>query len=182
MAHKLRVNGIVEESVADGPGLRYVVFTQGCPHNCRGCHNPETHDPAGGYDLRVDDICVAFTENPLLSGITFSGGEPFLQPEPLCLLAEYAHRLHRNVITYSGFTFERLLLQAETNPFVGRLLDLTDVLIDGPYIEARRDLELPFRGSANQRMLTRADRDALRRRESPSFSPAARVFTPSAHI
>lgn len=157
MAPELRVNGIVEESVVDGPGLRYVVFTQGCLHHCRGCHNPETHAPDGGYMLDTATIWEQFRSNPLLSGITFSGGEPFLQPFPLCVLAEAVKASGKNVMIYTGYILDRLQAMAAVDPAVGRLLHLADILVDGPYIEELRDLELSFRGSSNQRLLTRED-------------------------
>lgn len=145
----------------DGPGLRYVIFTQGCPHHCPGCHNPDTHDFSGGRLVATGEIMANYAENPLLSGITLSGGEPFLQPEPLCDIAEFVHNRSKTVCTYTGFTFENLLLRAKDCPHTARLLALTDILIDGPYREELRDLELLFRGSSNQRMLSRADRSAL---------------------
>lgn len=145
----------------DGPGLRYVIFTQGCPHHCPGCHNPDTHDFSDGRLVTTGEIMANYAENPLLSGITLSGGEPFMQPEPLCAIAEFVHDRGKTVCTYTGFTFENLLLRAEDCPHTARLLELTDVLIDGPYREDLRDLELLFRGSSNQRMLSRADRSAL---------------------
>ena len=154
---RLRVSGVVEESIADGPGLRYVVFTQGCPHGCPGCHNPETHSLSGGYSLAVSSVLAAVRENPLLAGITFSGGEPFLQPDPLCLLAEGVRALGGTVAVYSGYTLEALRDLAAGSPATARLLRLTDLLIDGPYVEALRDLDLPFRGSGNQRILGREE-------------------------
>ena len=159
---RLRISGIVEESIVDGPGLRYVVFTQGCPHRCPGCHNPQTHDFDGGEFRDTDDILRQFMENPLLSGITFSGGEPFVQAEPLCHLADAVHAAGKNVYAYSGYTCEELHSLAQKIPAVGRLLDKVDVLVDGPYVEALRDLELDFRGSSNQRVLDRAAIEALR--------------------
>jgi anaerobic ribonucleoside-triphosphate reductase activating protein len=150
-AAEIRVSGVVEESVVDGPGLRYVVFTQGCPHGCPGCHNPETHSLGGGRLLSVSSLLAAIRENPLLAGVTFSGGEPFLQPDPLCLLAEGVRSLGKTVVIYSGYTLEELRNLAD--PSAARLLCLADLLIDGPYVEALRDPDLPFRGSRNQRLL-----------------------------
>ena len=154
----LRISGIVEESIVDGPGLRYVVFTQGCPHHCKGCHNPETHPPGGGYGMDTREIFTQFSQNPLLAGITFSGGEPFLQPEPLCDLAERVKATGRTVMTYTGYTFEQLRALASHTQAVAHLLFLTDILVDGPYVESLRDMEnLRFRGSSNQRLLEKAD-------------------------
>lgn len=153
--HNIRVSGIMEESIVDGPGIRYVIFTQGCPHLCEGCHNPETHGFDGGYLLDTRTIISQFKENPLLSGMTFSGGEPFMQPEPLCDIAQQVKELGKNIVVYSGYTFEQLLKLAEQNRHIGRLLSLTDLLIDGPYIDEEKDLELQYRGSANQRVLSK---------------------------
>ena len=155
----IRVSGIVDESIVDGPGLRYVVFTQGCPHHCKGCHNPQTHSFEGGYLLSAEAALDQLQENPLLSGITLSGGEPFEQAEALCALAEGARALGKNVMTYTGYVFEELL--ARRDAWTDRLLELTDVLVDGPYKEELRDLELQFRGSSNQRLLDRAERARL---------------------
>lgn len=146
----------MEESVVDGPGLRFVVFTQGCPHHCPGCHNPETHDPCGGKTVDTRDILARFDENPLLSGITFSGGEPFMQPYPLTVLAKAVKSRGKSVLIYTGYTLERL--SEHKSAEVRELLSLADTLIDGPYVEALRDLDLTFRGSANQRVL---DKEAL---------------------
>ena len=157
MASELRISGLVEESIVDGPGLRFVVFTQGCPHCCKGCHNPQTHDFDGGYFIGVDEILARFDEDPLLSGITFSGGEPFCQPGPLCELAEAVKARGKNVFVYSGYTFEQLKEMAARQPEVDRLLRLCDTLVDGPFIEELKDLELLFRGSSNQRIIELKD-------------------------
>lgn len=153
MASKLRLSGIAQESIVDGPGLRYVVFVQGCPHHCVGCHNPQTHDFSEGYDMDIDSILEQYKGNPLLAGITFSGGEPFCQPGPLAELGEKIKDLGHTVMVYSGYTLEELLELKKTQPEVGQLLDVADILVDGPYVEALRDLELLFRGSANQRVI-----------------------------
>ena len=169
----LRVSGIVEESVVDGPGVRFVVFTQGCEHHCPGCHNSHTHALDGGTMMPTDAILARFDEDPLLSGITFSGGEPFLQPEALADLAEAVHARGKDVMVYSGFTFEQLLEQEGQDPAVRRLLEQADILVDGPYVESRRDLELEFRGSDNQRLL---NREAMRRlREARKAAPVAKA-------
>ena len=162
-ANLLRLAGIVEESIADGPGLRFVIFTQGCPHSCRGCHNPETHSLEGGSLYSVQDLLARYAENPLLGGVTFSGGEPFLQARRLCAVAEGVRAAGGNVMTYTGYTYETLLLRAgsEEGQDWARLLALTDLLVDGPYVERLRDLELPFRGSSNQRLLDRNARREL---------------------
>lgn len=157
----LRLNGLIEESIVDGPGLRYVLFTQGCPHHCHGCHNPDTHDPTAGYEKPVSEIIAQFEENPLLTGITFSGGEPFMQPRPLVTLAQTVHAANKNIVTYTGFVFEKLVLLAQEDEGIAALLEVSDILIDGPYKHELRSLELRFRGSTNQRILSREDRRAL---------------------
>lgn len=153
----VRINSIIEESIVDGPGLRLVVFTQGCPHHCPGCHNPQTHDPAGGYTVDTADILARMQENPLLDGITFSGGEPFLQAGPLAALAQAVHAAGMDVVTYTGYVYEDLL--AQDDPAVTALLQATDLLVDGPYIEALQNTALPFRGSSNQRLLNLAEKN-----------------------
>ena len=153
MAWKLRISGIVSESIVDGPGIRYVIFTQGCPHHCPGCHNHQTHDFQGGRLADREEILRAVRENPLLGGVTFSGGEPFAQPEALAELAREIKSMDRHLMIYSGYTYEKLLEMGKGNPAVAELLTLADMLVDGPYIEARRDLTLQYRGSANQRVI-----------------------------
>lgn len=152
---ELRVNGVVEESIVDGPGLRFVIFTQGCPHGCPGCHNPETHDASGGYLVSTEDLFTRFRENPLLSGITFSGGEPFVQADALIDLARAVRSLGKTVAIYTGYTLEKLLEPADTAPARNALLAEADIVIDGPYVQRLRDLNLQYRGSANQRVLDR---------------------------
>ncbi len=148
---RISLSGIAGDSIVDGPGIRLTIFTQGCPHHCPGCHNPQTHDPEGGSWGNTEDIAAAMAENPLLDGITLSGGEPFLQPAPCLALAEEAHRLGLNVWTYTGYTWEELL--TENNAERLALLRETDVLIDGPFLLAERSLDLHFKGSRNQRTI-----------------------------
>lgn len=148
---RMSVSGVTGDSIVDGPGLRLTIFTQGCPHHCPGCHNPQTHDPNGGAWANTEDILAAAAENPLLDGITLSGGDPFLQPIPCLALAKGAHQLGLNVWTYTGYTWEALW--AENDPEKLALLRETDVLIDGPFLLAERSLELKFKGSKNQRTI-----------------------------
>lgn len=150
---QLRLAGVVRESIVDGPGIRLTVFTQGCPHHCEGCHNPQTHDFDGGYISNTDNILKAIKENPMLQGVTFSGGEPFMQCEPLTELAKECHNLGLNVMVYTGYTFEALLKGFDENPQWKSLLENIDILVDGPFILSQRSLMLHFRGSTNQRIL-----------------------------
>lgn len=150
---QLRIAGCVADSIVDGPGMRYTVFVQGCPHHCPGCHNPQTHDFAGGELADIDKIVQEVKANPLAAGVTFSGGEPFCQASALCVLGEKIRALGKNIVIYTGYTFEQLLQMGEQNPDILRLLHLADLLVDGPYVEAERDLTLQFRGSRNQRLI-----------------------------
>lgn len=147
----IRVSGLAKESIVDGYGLRFTVFTQGCPHHCPGCHNPQTHAFDGGKEMTVEEIFRAFQKNPLLKGITFSGGEPFCQCKPLVALAQLVHKAGKDVTVFTGYTLEQL--REKKDPEVDELLAETDMLIDGLFIEAQKNLELPFRGSENQRIL-----------------------------
>ena len=148
---KIRLFGMVRDSIVDGPGLRTAVFVQGCSHHCPGCHNPASHDPAAGYDADTADILLAIAANPLCAGITLSGGEPFEQPGPCLELAKGVHALGKSVWAYSGYTLEELY--AMENADVQALLREIDVLVDGPFILDERSLDLKFRGSANQRLI-----------------------------
>jgi anaerobic ribonucleoside-triphosphate reductase activating protein len=149
----LRLAGIVKESVVDGPGIRMVVFVQGCPHHCPGCHNPDSHDPAGGYESSTDDVIGAFPDGKLVRGVTLSGGEPFAQAEALVLVAAEAKKRGLSVVTYTGYRLEKLLEMGAQDPEIIELLHLTDIWVDGPFEQDRRDLDLAFRGSANQRLI-----------------------------
>lgn len=149
----IRISGIIEESIVDGPGLRFVVFTQGCVHNCKGCHNPETHSVEGGKLIGTSEIVKAY-KNSGAAGITISGGEPFLQGEALAFLGEEIHKLGGNVITYTGYKHEELKKLQMENLSVMKLLHETDLLIDGPFILDARTLDKPFVGSANQKIIS----------------------------
>ncbi len=152
---KIRIAGVVRESFVDGPGIRFTVFCQGCPHHCVGCHNPATHDFSGGYECEIEKILDAVEKNPMLDGITFSGGEPLCQPEAFLELArEIRSRFPQlNIVIFTGYTYEELQQMWEGHPALKALLDLTDYLIDGRYMEKQRDLTLQFRGSQNQRII-----------------------------
>ena len=151
----IRIAGIVRESIVDGPGLRFVVFAQGCPHKCKGCHNPETHSFGGGKICEIEELLKAIGENPLLSGVTFSGGEPFSQPAAFFELAAGIRTRYPNlnILSYTGYTYEELETMAEKNQTVWALMSLCDYMIDGRYIEEERDLTLDFMGSRNQRFI-----------------------------
>lgn len=144
---KIRIAGIVPESFVDGEGIRFAIFMQGCLRNCPGCHNPATHDLNGGKIFDTEEIISAMKKNPLVSGLTLSGGEPFLQIPPAVELSKAAKNFGLNVWCYTGFKFEEIPAEGE------ELLQNIDVLVDGEYIEDLRDLDLSFRGSKNQRVI-----------------------------
>jgi len=158
----LRIAGTVQDSIVDGPGLRYVIFTQGCPHNCEGCHNPQTHDFHAGEEADTENILKEIRENRIISGVTFSGGEPFCQAEALVPIAEILKEWGKHLMIYTGYLYEDLCKSEDTN--VQRLLEMADVLVDGPFVLAKRDLTLPYRGSENQRVI-----DLVKTRESGSI-------------
>ena len=150
---EIRIAGTVSESIVDGIGFRYTVFVQGCPHGCAGCHNPQTHDFSGGRVTDTDELFNECIQDPLNKGVTFSGGEPFCQAEPLYILGERFKERGMSLWCYSGWTFEELLKKAEREPFVKKLLSIADVLVDGRFIEEQKSLALEFRGSKNQRLI-----------------------------
>ena len=152
---KLRIaSPVICDSIVDGPGLRMVVWTQGCKHNCKGCHNPQTHSLNGGYEVDTKDIINKMASLKLQQGITLSGGEPFLQPAPLAEIAKEAHNINLDVWSYTGFTFEELI--DKNNPLYFENMELlknVDVLVDGRFEINKRDISLLFRGSSNQRII-----------------------------
>lgn len=148
----VRVAGITNESVVDGPGIRSTIFFQGCPHACPGCHNPETWSSEGGKELKIEDLIKFLAINPLVSGVTFSGGEPFQQAPAAAVLGRRLLEMGLNLWVYTGYTWEALLVNLD-RPGYQELLELTEVLIDGPFIREKRDLGLLFRGSTNQRLI-----------------------------
>lgn len=148
---KIRVSGIVKESIVDGDGIRYVVFTQGCPHNCLGCHNPHTHDFFKGYHTSIKKMVDEIASNPMLKGITLSGGEPFMQSKALAELCRQVKKLGKDIWAYSGYTYE--MLSNEVTEHSSELLGLVDVLVDGKFDIDKRDLTLKFKGSTNQRTI-----------------------------
>jgi len=149
----LRIAGIEPESFVDGPGIRMTIFTQGCPHHCPGCHNPQTHDFKGGHFISIDEILSMIDENPLLDGVTFSGGDPMEQAAALMPLAREIKERGMNLVIYTGYTYERLMALSNERPDMFELLTFADILIDGPFVMAKRSLDLMFRGSSNQRII-----------------------------
>lgn len=148
---KVRIAALMNDSIVDGPGLRYAIYIQGCSHHCKGCHNPQTHPFDGGTEMDTEDIWNEIEENPLLSGITLSGGDPLCQPKPMTEIAKKAKDFGLSVWCYTGYLFEDLI--KEQNVDIMNLLNYIDVLVDGPFLLEERTLELPFRGSRNQRLV-----------------------------
>lgn len=150
---KIKVAGIVCESIVDGPGIRYTIFVQGCNHLCFGCHNQHTQDASGGEYRTIDSIISDISENPLLDGVTLSGGEPFEQSDSLSVFAKKLKALGYHIITYSGYTYEEIREKEKLIPSFGELLNYTDILVDGKFDMKKRNLKLKFRGSENQRVI-----------------------------
>ena len=153
---ELKIAGLVNDSIVDGPGIRYTVFVQGCPHHCKGCHNPQTWDFSGGKFMSAEEIFENIKKNPLLDGVTFSGGEPFCQCAALCELADMiiSYRENKlNIMAYTGYEFEYLLENADSKNGYLKLLKRLDYLVDGPFVEAKKSYELKFMGSSNQRFI-----------------------------
>jgi len=149
----MRVAGLIQDSIVDGPGLRYAVFTQGCSLYCAGCHNPDSWDVDGGFEISVDDIIKEMLSNPLTDGLSLSGGEPFQQAADCASLAAAARENGLNVWVFTGKTYEELQEEAKYVSDVFKLLTLTDVLVDGRFILAERTLSIKWCGSKNQRVI-----------------------------
>ena len=147
----IRVCGIEPESIVDGPGFRYVLFVQGCPHHCHGCHNPESWSFDAGYDMTVDEIFEEIKARKGLRGVTFSGGEPFEQAAALVGLAKKIKAAGLTLMSYTGYTLDEL--EARRDPATDELLGMLDMLVDGRYDEKLRNLTLVYCGSENQRVI-----------------------------
>ena len=147
----MRIANWISDSIVDGPGLRLTVFTQGCPHRCPGCHNPETWDPAGGREIPLEELEALLAGSPLLQGLTLSGGEPFLQAEDCAALARRARRRGLDVWVYTGYVYEDLAGAGRAD--WKALLSAANVLVDGPFLKAQKSYAALFRGSGNQRLI-----------------------------
>ena len=141
------------DSIVDGPGLRAVLWTQGCSHHCPGCQNPQTWDFNGGGLVPIDMVKEAIDELEYQDGITFSGGDPMFQPEACNIIAEHAKKKGLNIWVYTGFTYEELMKLVPKNKSYLEFLKKIDVLVDGRFVEEKKDLSLLFRGSSNQRLI-----------------------------
>ena len=150
---EIRIAGIIRESIVDGPGFRFTIFTQGCPHGCEGCHNPQTHDFNGGQLSTIGRLMEEIEKVGMLRGVTFSGGDPFCQAKPLAELATEIHARGLDVISYTGYTYEQLISGADKENGWLDLLNGTDYLIDGKFVLAKKSLSVKYRGSTNQRII-----------------------------
>lgn len=142
------------DSIVDGEGMRAVLWTQGCPHHCLGCHNPTTHDFNGGFITTTEELIEELKDElKYEDGITLSGGDPFMQPEAVCEIAKYVKSVGKNVWAYTGFTFEQLLELGKKNKNIINLLNNVDILVDGKFVMAEKSLDLYYMGSRNQRVI-----------------------------
>ncbi len=153
MLIRLATPDIQTDSIVDGMGIRSVIWTQGCKHNCLECHNPETHSFSSGYVVNVDDVKKAIGRLEGQDGITFSGGDPMEQVDACLDIARYAKELGLNIWCYTGYTYERLLELSEEKKAIREFLEVIDVLVDGPFILKEKSFNVPFRGSRNQRLI-----------------------------
>ena len=153
MEKQVRLAGIAFESLVNGPGLRRVFFAQGCTHNCIGCFNPDTHSMEGGEFHNIDKLVEDIKQNPMIRGVTFSGGDPFEQADEFSYMAKKIKEIGLNIWCYTGYTFEYILDNKESYNGWQELLNHIDVLIDGRFEEDKKDLNLKFRGSSNQRII-----------------------------
>lgn len=153
MEDKIRLSGITRESVVDGLGFRYVIYAQGCPHRCKGCHNPSTHSFEGGELVDIDSIVYDVKKNSMLDGITCSGGECFEKADQFAHIARTVKSMGLDVWAYTGYTYEEIIKYQHERAGWKEFIQYIDVLVDGKYQENNRDLSLCFRGSSNQRII-----------------------------
>ena len=149
----LRIAGIMKESIVDGPGIRFAIFCQGCPHDCEGCHNPSTHSFQDGEIVKISNILKYIDENPLIQGVTFSGGEPLCQVKPFLSLAKEVKNRNLHLLIYTGYTIEELEIRMKKEHELEELLRTADHLIEGRFVQKLRNLSLLYRGSSNQRII-----------------------------
>lgn len=146
-------SNLQSDSIVDGEGLRAVIWTQGCAHNCEGCHNPETHAFNSGTKKDVEELKEEIKSLTLIDGVTFSGGDPMFQAEACAEIAKYVKEVGLNVWAYTGFTFEELLELSKNNKSILDFLENIDILIDGKFELENKSLDINYRGSKNQRIL-----------------------------
>ena len=150
---KIRLFGVANDSIVDGPGLRYSIYTQGCPHHCAGCHNPESWAFDGGEVTTVGALIDDIQKNKLIHDVTISGGDPFVQARPVSILVKELKKRDFSVWIYSGWTYEELQKKAEEDEAISEILNYVDVLVDGRFEESLKSLDLKWKGSSNQRVI-----------------------------
>lgn len=160
----INVAGLIGESYVDGEGVRFTIFEQGCTHNCKGCHNPETHSFNLNKPYKIEDLFNKICENPLLDGVTFSGGDPFFQAKNnIRLITEIKEKTTLNIWAYTGYSWEDFFNykikgeqpkgKSPINSDMISMLELCDVIVDGRFIEKLRTLDSSYVGSSNQRII-----------------------------
>lgn len=149
----IRLSGIAYESLVNGPGMRRVFFSQGCRHNCEGCFNPDTHNFSGGEDRNMDELIEDVLKNPIIKGVTFSGGDPFERAENFAYMAKKFKEANLNIWSYTGYTFEYIINNLDKISGWRDLLNNIDVLVDGKFEKDMMEDGLRFRGSINQRII-----------------------------
>lgn len=151
---KIRLAGeITTDSIVDGEGIRSVIWTQGCIHNCPGCHNPSTHSFTDGILRDVEDVCEEINNIDFQDGITLSGGDPLAQIDACLEIAKFCQSINLNVWCYTGYKMEDLLKRCNKENKLKELLLNIDVLVDSPFILELKSYNVPFRGSSNQRII-----------------------------
>ena len=151
---KIRLAAYLQsDSIVDGEGIRTVIWTQGCPHHCLGCHNPETWSFDDGAEVDLEEVYEIIDELEGQDGITFSGGDPFMQPKACAEIARYARSKGLNIWSYTGFYYEELIKLSEKNKDIMDFLKELDVLVDGRFILDKKSFNCIFRGSTNQSVI-----------------------------
>jgi anaerobic ribonucleoside-triphosphate reductase activating protein len=153
MEKTIRLSGIAYESLVNGPGMRRVFFAQGCKHNCNGCFNKDTHDFYGGEGRDIDELIKDTLDNPILRGVTFSGGDPWEQADKFAYMAKAFKEKELNIWSYTGYTYEYIIENKGIRVGWSDLLNNIDVLVDGRFEEEKQQDGLKFRGSTNQRII-----------------------------
>lgn len=153
MENTIRLSGIAYESLVNGPGMRRVFFSQGCKHNCKGCFNPDTHDFKSGEEKDMDQLISDTLKNPILRGVTFSGGDPWEQADKFAYMARAFKENGLNVWSYTGYTYEYILENKDNRLGWSELLDNIDILVDGKFEKEKMKDGLKYRGSTNQRVI-----------------------------
>ena len=156
----MKYAGIIKNDFSAAPGISVSFFVQGCPHHCKGCHNPETWDFDGGKEFTYDvlnDIEESLFANGISRSLAIMGGEPLCEQNIFLtlLVVKTIKEKYPNVKIYiwSGYTYDYLMSHITTNLHLKQVLDYADFLIDGPYVEELRDISLPMRGSSNQKII-----------------------------